>query len=645
MTGRWPGAKQRAAGWATACALLLGLQGCAALQAAFVDPPMSASSGAPAQAAPGPVAAAEAAASAAAPSADRQGVRVEVAARSDLKALLERHLDLIRVGRLARDDIAATEWSRLIDAAPNQVRELLQTEGYFNPLVSLERRASAAGEFADVVRIQVDAGPQAVIERVTVEVEGELERGATAGDPQARTVLSQINSGWELSAGMPFRNATWSAAKSATLARLRASGYATASWSGTQADVDAETQRVRLFLVADSGPLFRLGDMVVEGLVVQDVETVRNLFAASAGTPVTDALVLDFQERLQKSALFENISVALDADPAQAGQARINVRLREAPLQTYTVGLGVSANTGPRASVEQVYRRVFGYAALARNKVEFGKLRKAWDGDINSHAGVDLYRNFIGAAVEQLTSDTDIVLSQRVRIGRAQDGQRIERSLFLQGERSLRKTPDETVRTNAFATSINYHGVWRELDSLVLPTQGWSFNGQVALGQSHGNDAVASPFSRVYLRLTGYQPLGASGWYSQGRVEFGQVLLRTGGVVPEPEQFRAGGDDSVRGYAYRSLGPLVDGAVGSGNALFTVAGEVAHSIVPSIPSLWGALFMDAGNAAETFRQLRPAVGAGVGLRWRSPVGPLRLDWSYGREVRKTRIDFSVGIAF
>jgi translocation and assembly module TamA len=637
MTALW-----RRAASAAACALLLGLQGCAALKAAFdsAAPPAQ-----PMPAAPGPVAAAEAAASAASPSAERQGVRVEIEAPGELKALLERHLDLIRVGHLAREDIANTEWSRLIDAAPSQVRELLQTEGHFNPQVRLERAAAAPDESVDVVRLTVNPGPQAEIERVTIEAEGELERGATAGDPQALRVLAQLKDGWALGAGMAFRNPAWSAAKSAALARLRASGYATATWSGTKADVDAQANRVRLFLVVDSGPLFRFGELVVEGLAAQDVATVRNLAVLRVGAPVTEATVLDFQDRLQKSGLFENISVVLDTEPSQAAHARINVRVREAPLQTYTIGLGVSANTGPRASVEQVYRRVFGYAALAHNKVEFGQLRKAWDGDISSHPGVDLYRNFIGAAVEQLSSDTDTVLSQRVRVGRTQDGQRIERSLFLQGERSLRKTVDGTVRTNAIATSINYHGVWRELDSIVLPTQGWSFNGQVAFGQSHGSNAEAGPFSRLYLRLTGYQPLGRSGWYSQGRVEFGQVLLRQNGVVPEPEQFRAGGDDSVRGYAYRSLGPLVDGALGSGNALYTVSGELAHTVVASIPSLWGALFIDAGNAADTFNQLHPAVGLGVGLRWRSPVGPLRLDWAYGREVKKSRIHFSVGIAF
>jgi len=116
-------------------------------------------------------------------------------------------------------------------------------------------------------------------------------------------------------------------------------------------------------------------------------------------------------------------------------------------------------------------------------------------------------------------------------------------------------------------------------------------------------------------------------------------------VVPESQKWRAGGDDSVRGYAYRSLGPEVDGVVGGGTALLTASAELARPIVSTMPSLWGAVFVDAGNAANSFAELRPVWGAGVGLRWRSPVGPLRLDWAWAHETRRTRLHFSVGIAF
>jgi translocation and assembly module TamA len=110
-------------------------------------------------------------------------------------------------------------------------------------------------------------------------------------------------------------------------------------------------------------------------------------------------------------------------------------------------------------------------------------------------------------------------------------------------------------------------------------------------------------------------------------------------------RFRAGGDDSVRGYAYRSLGPSSGGTVDSGKVILTTSVELARPLSDSLPQFWGAVFVDAGQAANQFSDLRPVVGAGVGLRWRSPVGPLRLDWAYGEAVRKSRLHFSVGISF
>ena len=88
-----------------------------------------------------------------------------------------------------------------------------------------------------------------------------------------------------------------------------------------------------------------------------------------------------------------------------------------------------------------------------------------------------------------------------------------------------------------------------------------------------------------------------------------------------------------------------DGAVGSGNVLATASVEVARPISARLPSLWGAVFVDAGNAANTVGELKPAVGYGLGVRWRSPVGPLRVDWAWARETGKGRLHFSVGIAF
>jgi len=614
-------------------------RGAAALLAALCGALCLGGCASPGGARPPAAAASSPGTAASAPAPEKQGLRIRIEAPDDIKALLERHLDIVRLGRLARDDVDDSEWARLVDAAPAQVKDLMQTEGYFAPVVSLSRDDEAS----NIVHLKVEPGSRARVTRVTLEVEGELERSASAGDTEARDFLASWRKAWLLPEGHDFRNPQWSEAKSAALAALRAAGYAMAAWTGTSAEVDTQTNTVRVFVVVDSGPQFRYGSLQIEGLVVHDKETVGHLINARRGAPVTETLLLDFQERLQKSGLFESSAVTLDTTAAEPGAAPIIVKLREAPLQVYTFGVGISANTGPRASVEHAYRRVFGYAASSRNKIEWGQKRQFWEGEISTHPGEGLYRNLIGGTVENLQSDTDTVLSQRLRLGRTQDTQRIERLYYVEAERS-RTTTINDERTSAIALSLNYHGVWRDLDSVILPTQGFTFAGQVGVGHSRGTDATPGPFTRVYARLTGYLPLGRT-WYGQARIELGQVYLGSNMVVPESQKFRAGGDDSVRGYGYRSLGPVINGLVASGVSLYTASVEVARPISKSMPSLWGAYFIDAGNAAESFKALHPAIGTGVGLRWRSPVGPLRLDWAWGAETHKSRLHFSVGIAF
>lgn len=606
--------------------------GCALLGGEQAPGPAS-----PARAATGPASAASAALPA------RPVVRVEVEAPDELRTLLDAHLDLSRLARLTRGDaVTDSELQRLVEAAPAQVRQLLETEGFFTPTTEVRRIAPAAAGQPETVRLQVTPGPRAVVSRITIEAEGALAEGHERGDARASATLADLRNTWSLGSGSVFRNSDWSSAKAAALTRLRSAGYATAIWAGTGAEVDRETHTVRLFLVADSGPLFRSGDIDVEGLNLQDLSTVQALAGFVRGTPVTENLLLDYQERLQKAGLFESVTVTLDPDPARAEAATVRVQLREQPTQVYTVGLGISANTGPRASVEHVYRRVFGYPVSSANKFELGRLRQAWTGEVSTHPGERSRRWLLGGTIERLVSSNDVVMSQRLRFGRAQDTPTQEQLIFAEVERGQRSTDANEVST--FAVSGNYHVVLRRLDSVLLPTEGYTLALQGGLGRSHGNQSKSGPFGRAYARLTYYQPLGRT-WYGQARLEVGQVFMADGVAAPDSQRFRAGGDDSVRGYSYRSLGPVTDGVVGSGNVVLTGSLELARPVLASMPSLWGAVFIDAGRAANNFGSLTPAVGYGVGVRWRSPVGPLRLDLAWAEETSQVRLHFSVGIAF
>lgn len=571
-------------------------------------------------------------------------IDLQVDAPGTLQRLLATQLDLARLTRVEGSDaISDTELARLIAAAPAQARSLLETEGYFEPVVQVHREPPASPDGLPRVRVSVDPGPRVRVSRVTFEVEGELERQAAAGNVQAQGMIQALRDAWQLPVGQPFRNARWSDAKAAALAQLRAEGYATASWSGTTAQIDVEHDEVRLVLVADSGPRFIAGSIEIQGLERQRETDVRNLAGFTPGTPLTDQLLLDFQGRLQGSGLFDRASVVLDPDPAHASAARVLVQVHELSLQQATFGIGFSGIAGPRASVEHWHRRAFGLPIAARTKVEWGRDRQAVDGDISTHANADFWRNLIGYSVERLRTSSDTVTSIAARAGRAQDRPQVQRLYYLEARSSVRTT--ESTREQGTALWANYEWSWRDLDSNVLPTNGFTLSLQGGGGRAHDHTGAAGGFGRFYGRASLYRPLPGH-WFANARLELAQVIVSNDVGVPDPLLFRAGGDESVRGYAYRSLAPTApDGSQVGGKSLFTSSIEVAHPISDNLPSVWWAAFVDAGRAAQNFGSLHPAYGAGLGIRWRSPVGPLKVDWAYGNETHKMRLHLSVGIAF
>ena len=124
------------------------------------------------------------------------------------------------------------------------------------------------------------------------------------------------------------------------------------------------------------------------------------------------------------------------------------------------------------------------------------------------------------------------------------------------------------------------------------------------------------------------------------RAELGLVSGKNS--APEAFLFRAGGDQSVRGYSFQSLGIKEDDATVGGRILATSSVE----LVQWLTQQWGAaLFVDAGNVANEWGALKPVYGYGLGVRWKSPLGPIGADIAYGEAVDDYRLHFNIGVAF
>ncbi len=560
---------------------------------------------------------------------------LEVRAPGPLRTLLTDYLDLARFQNApASEAITPPELERLAAAAPAQARTLLETEGYFDADVKVTRSVGAGG----LARIEIDVvpGPRVIVRSVAIDSTVPLAARAPTRDEPWRDRLDKLRAIWSLRAGEPFRQPAWNSAKNAALGTLRGDGYPRAEWSATKARIDAVEQSAALAVTVEPGPLFHIGAIRVEGTHRYDEAAIRRLAALPPGTEYSEKRLLDFQERILKLGLFEGASVELDATgPAEA--APVIVKVQELSQHQATVGVGYSANTGPRVSLEHWDRKVFGLPWIAHTSIVFGPDLKSLGTEFTAYPDERLWRKLAAANFEQLLAADETRNSWSVRAGRSKDTTDFERLYYL--EASHAQVQSAPLTTSSEALTFNYHWLRRDLDNALVPTSGTALALQGAVGFGHGTleradrpgiESSRAPFARAYARFNWYRPFGA--WYANARVEAGEVFVTNPIAVPDPILFRAGGDNSVRGYGYRTLGPTINGAVVGGRVLMTGSVEFEHALLDRLPALLGAVFVDAGNAADRWNRLHPVFGYGVGLHYRSPVGPLRLDLAYGQDV-------------
>ncbi|WP_458232738.1 autotransporter assembly complex protein TamA [Roseateles sp. P5_E8] len=547
-----------------------------------------------------------------------------------LRDLLQQHLDIARY-RASEAALSRVELARLAAAAPAQAATLLETLGYFSATADVERKA----EDASALRLIVKPGPRT---RVT-KIELEFQEGLAADD--AKALRDNLRKAWSLEEGDPFTQGYWSSAKNDLLLRARADGFPLARWGETAARVDADAHTAELRLVLASGNRARFGTLRIEGLKRQNRQAVERLTGFRHGDAYTEQQLTEFQERLAKTQLFDSVRVQLQPETVEAdGSSPVLVTLTESALQQATVAVGYHANNGQSISVEHLHRQPFGLGLRARSKVQLSRDLRGVELELSSHPQPDLKRNLASVQFEQDRSGDTIATNLGLRLGRIYESTRDDRLSYVELLRA-RETTGSEVNTN-LAVSINQQWIRRRLDSTLLPTDGHQGLLLVGLGQVRGGGSDDSgPFGRMQVKLGVYKPFG--GWFTSARAEVAQVLAKEQVGVPEKLLFLAGGDESVRGYAYRSLGPVENGLTVGGRVMATGSLEVARPIMASFPALWGAVFVDAGNAASRWQEFRPVIGYGAGVRWRSPVGPLRVDLARAQETGKWRLHFSVGI--
>ncbi len=571
---------------------------------------------------------------------------LNIEAPAEIKVLLERNLDVLRYRALG--DLSDSELTRLLMAADKDTRDLVATQGYFSPTVTLDPPVSATGAVSRTLTLKVVPGEPTEVKDVKVNF-----TGAVQNDAKAKSQRNRIEENWSLEPGMRFSQTRWTSAKQQALLQLTAANYPTASLADSQADIDPLTRQAHLSVTLYSGPRYRLGPLVISGVERLDEDLVRRLARIEPGD-YDQAELVAAQQRLTDSGYFDSAFISIDTS-GDPNAAPVLVQVREAKLQKLVLGVGASTDTGARFSIEHTHLKIPLLDWRGVNKLLVTRDSASLSTELTSHPNDDSWRWVVGSQFQNQALGSFSVHSQSVTLGRRQTTERLDNEYYVQYVRADAATSDVQAQEAVQAVSATYAFTVRRFDHPLFPNQGWGFG--MALGGGTTLGAQTNPYGRVLGRGLTFFPLGggdrppgttsASGRIAV-RAELGAVVANVGVELPSTQLFTIGGDNSVRGYGYRDLGvTLPDGSITGGRYMAQGSIEWQRPIrISGRASDWeSTVFVDAGAVANNASELRPHVGVGVGARWKSPVGPLQIDVAYGVDVQRLRLHLNVGFNF
>jgi translocation and assembly module TamA len=552
--------------------------------------------------------------------------RVEIDAPPELAKLLQR-LSLMRWH--SDPDMNPERLRRLVDEAAVEAKEAAATEGYFSANVtsSIDSTAEPA-----LVRLRVDPGGRTRIDEVEIRFSG-----PAGSDGEARPILERVRQNWSLRRGDPFRQEDWEAAKRDAVRALASWRYAAAQVASSEARIDPKAERARLTLEIASGPPFRFGQIRVSGARRYPDALAANLAPLKPGDVYDRDKLLLYQQRLLESGYFASVQAEIEPNPALADAAPLNVAVLEANSQRIESGISYNTDVGPRLEARYGNMDIFDTAWRFRTGLRLDRkiqdLRVDFDSPPRPGA---VWENYFAQAKQQ-DIQGEVTRQLAVGVNHNFGAGPTPAALILSAHNEEQRIGGEVADTR-YAIYFGARGQRRRTDALVSPRSGY-----VATLEVGGSpDTLSSrQFMRAMASGTLFFPVGRSGDVVL-RGQAGAVLSNAREGIPSNFLFRTGGDQTVRGYAFESLGVPQNGAIVGGRRLLVGSAEYIFWIRDN----WGvAAFVDAGDAWDSGVRPDLAQGYGIGARFRTPIGPVRADVAYGERTGELRLHFSVGYSF
>ena len=507
---------------------------------------------------------------------------------------------------LADEPCDAETWlvRRRFRAIAEEVKTALQPYGYYDPIIEtlLEQTTDCWK-----ATIRIDAGEPVTLRNVAIAVE------AAPGD---RDNFADLIAAPVLVAGNRLRHSDYESLKESLQIRAAERGYVEAAFLENSIDVWPEEYAADLTLNFASGPRYDFGEIALTQSIL-DETLVRAFLDFEPGMPYDNRLLTKAYNDLSRSGYFSRIELMPEFERASNQQLPVSIVLEPADRIEYTVGLGLSTDTGPRARAGFQNRRVNDRGHRLQADLSVSTVLQGLSAEYRKPL-TDPRTEWLSYTSGLSSENTDSSKSDTARVG-------VRRS---------KQIKPEWMRTLSLDLSYDRYDIGGVESSsrLVLP-------GIVYDHKRADLDLFPTRGRRLTLELRGAaNPLGSDTSFLQtivgarivrslsansrllARATVGVTAQSEFSELPPSVRFFAGGDESVRGFGYESLGPTdALGNIIGGSNLLVASIEYEHRLRNNF---YGAVFIDAGNAFDDL-DVDAAIGAGLGVIWRSPVGPLR----------------------
>lgn len=503
-------------------------------------------------------------------------------------------------------DSPAWRLRALLRDARDNARTALEVYGYYNPVISI-RETEADGCWQ--ARIDIEPGPPVVLDSVEVRV---------AGVPPGTAPWATLLEANPLKKGERFLHREYETYKQRFDALANRLGYFDARFSVREVRVDPDENTAEVRLRFRPGKRYTFGAVNFEQDVVEE-ELLARFPSFAPGDFYDSELIGQFYEALLSTGYFATLEIATDPQK-KTNTVDVSVLATAALPTTLTTGIGFGTDTGPQVRLSYFDRR--------RNREGH-----QWEAtfsvstvvtEIGANYRIPLDKppiEWLQYDIGYKDEDTDTTDSQLAKVGvkRLQQRRRgwVE-TQFLDVTNESFETADGRGRAFLITPGISWARV--SLVDVARPRRG----SRLSLQLSGASESLGSDLSFLRAVASGKRiwPLPFN-MRLLTRLEVGATSVADFRELPASLRFFAGGDFSVRGYDFKSLGPEdANGRVIGGDNLLTGTVEVD---VPVAKNWAVAAFVDAGNAFDDFSDINVQTSAGAGVRWYSPIGPVRLD--------------------